>query len=1031
VRVKICIVLMVLGVLSVVAGVGLKVWESQTAPDKLRAALTEEFAKNFRGTLSVRYVSLSPSLTLRAGAIRAYPPGVDMPVFIARSLTTQFDRGLFLSGQMVPRRMVIVGPRVFLRYDPDRGQWNAERLLREEADLDPDEAAAQLPLELLADGLMIEKGSVSLNTEGLYPDGRPWIISGIAMAAVPGPSGPDRWTLSGSIRQGHFAGTVLSGWVDTGEEPGFCLNGSSGNLRVTKEFVNDIPSFGQDVWELLQPTGSFAATVTVGQAGQDGPLSYAARLEPKGVRALTEFFPGAVTAIVGTVDICGDELVFRNIKGVIEPKELGFTKEDELPIGVHVSGAYNIMTDAVTAEIEATNVILCRKSVEAIPFGGAQAWEALRPSGHAEISLRVHDVPGKPTLVRGVLRLNDAKFAPPSFPAPLTALTGTVELSGSKLCFRDVEGVITPESLGLKPEEYHPVNVAMHGALDTESGAMRLDIEASDVPVCQMLIEAIPDAGKGVWEELRPGGLVDLSLRVTVPAAGKEPTYRATIRLDGASVKAKKLPVELENLTGEIDLRPDFVHFRNVTAIIPQNNGPAHVTLDGTSDLSLSKRKLQLALKNLKLNEEIVRWLPGFGEDLLRGLKPEGYADGVLMLSGDAEKPVASGEVKIRSGKITARFLPVPVDRLAGTIHFDAENVQFSGFSGRLILAAEGEDDAGGFEYFKFNGAYDTSSQKGQCQIDMPTLTLGENLVKGLPSVGRRLWEEMRPEGVAAVTAKVVYNEKKDPAVSFFADLHLRNAKVCWERFPVPLQSVSGHVALTEEMAVMPAVSGQIAGGWFDGAWIVRHATKEQPMKYSGRAEFRRVDLPRLLKEKTGKDHKVAGYLSGVVEFSGADGPKRSLSGAGTLDLSEGFLWSMPVLMDVVEVLHLGLPGSDDRLDVANMRFGLESDYVEVKGIQIISRGTELTGKGRIAWDGTLDMAAVAATLPKGGIPIIGPAWRFIMRPVEKELVKLSVKGTLDKPEVKLGVLAPLGRPVGSLYDLISSPFRSDEEDED
>jgi len=125
-----------------------------------------------------------------------------------------------------------------------------------------------------------------------------------------------------------------------------------------------------------------------------------------------------------------------------------------------------------------------------------------------------------------------------------------------------------------------------------------------------------------------------------------------------------------------------------------------------------------------------------------------------------------------------------------------------------------------------------------------------------------------------------------------------------------------------------------------------------------------------------------------------------------------------------VDFLHLSLPGTGTDFDTGEMRFELEGRKVNVQGFRVTSKAMELEGYGQLTLPGgELDLTMVAATLPGGGLPIIGPALRMILRPVERELVKLRVTGTLRQPRFEHKMLAPVTRPITSLFELIISPF--------
>jgi hypothetical protein len=133
----------------------------------------------------------------------------------------------------------------------------------------------------------------------------------------------------------------------------------------------------------------------------------------------------------------------------------------------------------------------------------------------------------------------------------------------------------------------------------------------------------------------------------------------------------------------------------------------------------------------------------------------------------------------------------------------------------------------------------------------------------------------------------------------------------------------------------------------------------------------------------------------------------------------------------LIDVLHLSSPGQYGHFDKGKMRCTFNADSVQIQSLRVTSPAAELTGQGTVGLDkGKLDLSMVAATLPKGGLPVIGQALRVVLRPIERQLVRVEVTGTLSEPEYSPKMLQNVTRPITGLFGLIVSPFRSDKKKE-
>jgi len=898
VKLKHGIALVVLGGIIVAAGVGLKLWRGATAPEKLEAAVKAELARACRGALSMESISLSPAWRLEAEGLELRGPEQALPIFTCERAAAEFGPWEFLAGSRVPRRVVLSRPRLELIQDANTGRWNLTDLLPERRP----KAAAPRPALFLSHGLAIDDALVRIQSARVFADELPRVIPGVNLTAFPGPSEPGAWTLSGTISAGPLRGTRLSGWSRGGEDAGFRVEFVTQGLEVGPELLAQVPLGGR-IEELFHPAGRVGGSLVLGSGPDGGALRYSARLEVESARCLTRYFPVPLEDVAGTLEIGRNRVVFHGMTASARASSFGLPSDDALPASIRMDGVYQMR----------------------------------------------------------------------------------------------------PEWIGLS-------------------------VEALDVPLCRRSVEAIPGSGPGLWEDLRPGGgTVDVSVRLNAPGTGPGGQWAATVRLKAADLAPVWLPVPLEEIEGVVEVTPEEIRFCDVRGLVPQEGRPAHVNLSGRMDPAAQQVELKVELHGLRAARKLVQWLPGFGEELWESVRPEAVLDGVVLLRGPLAEgtPEVTGALQVSGGRAVLTWFPVPVDGIAGTVSFDPARVRVGRLSGRLVVEGSRADAVDCVGSVTVRGETELTGQQSTFEFHVSDVELSREMVELIPGVGPQLWEELQPQGMVAVSGKVRHRPGADPDLSYFVEAQLKNARALWRSVPVSLGSLSGHVLVTNDAVVVSSVDGMAATGWFRVSGVAELEPDGASAFYRGTVEFRRADLRRLLGELTQTESDMRGRLSGIVEVGGRLGEQEELMGLGRLELSGASLWSAPFFMGLVDALHLSVPGTGGAFDAGEVEFELEDSRVNVQRFRLASRAVELEGSGQISLeDWALELDMVAATLPEGGLPIIGDVARMIMRPVERELVKLHVTGTLESPKFEHKVFKPLTHPITSLFDLVTSPFR-------
>lgn len=142
--------------------------------------------------------------------------------------------------------------------------------------------------------------------------------------------------------------------------------------------------------------------------------------------------------------------------------------------------------------------------------------------------------------------------------------------------------------------------------------------------------------------------------------------------------------------------------------------------------------------------------------------------------------------------------------------------------------------------------------------------------------------------------------------------------------------------------------------------------------------------------------------LYGVV-----GGPRR---GMGHVQVSEGRVLRLPLLVPLIEVSNLQLPRGE-KLDVAAAQFFLRDDLITFESLSVLSKSIELIGYGTMNLpDLSLDLRINSRSLRR--LPMLSP----MIENVRDELLTTRVAGTLRNPDISSEQFVGTRRALSSLF---------------
>ncbi|MBM3984735.1 MAG: hypothetical protein FJ296_03435, partial [Planctomycetes bacterium] len=176
--------------------------------------------------------------------------------------------------------------------------------------------------------------------------------------------------------------------------------------------------------------------------------------------------------------------------------------------------------------------------------------------------------------------------------------------------------------------------------------------------------------------------------------------------------------------------------------------------------------------------------------------------------------------------------------------------------------------------------------------------------------------------------------------------------------------------------------------------------------------DFARLD--RALELPGAQERSMAGWLQGQAHMELRLGEPRSARGQGQLSVRGGYLWRLPVLEAVLRALTLVRP-AESRADGLAVQFRVKGQTLQLDDVRLDSDTLGLRGSGKVQRGGVLDVKITPLAMEG----TVGDALRYLQR----QLVQLEVRGTWDKPEVRVLPLKAVTGPIGDFLGWVGGLF--------
>lgn len=554
-------------------------------------------------------------------------------------------------------------------------------------------------------------------------------------------------------------------------------------------------------------------------------------------------------------------------------------------------------------------------------------------------------------------------------------------------------------------------------AMKLYPGIPRLDIEAyaNNIEMNEDFLVRFPYIGKMLWNDYKPVGKVSVSCNANFQNRDqqKKMDYGININLNGLEAIYTDWPFLLYNVNGTVELNTEKLYLKGIVGYIKCGTCTSQAEFKGEFDLYGYQKTFVITIPNLFVNQELLKNIPEFGEQVWSKIQPTGLV-GLTLQHNEGERQERSYflTVNCKGLEMKPSDFPLPVSYVNGEFKLANNVLVFKNTSGLIHCGDQSV-------FTEMNGVYDMKSGRKILNFRAPNLSITESFLKNLPNreLGEKLWSNLHPAGKVEISANFQgFNEKKHDDYSI--EINLKDCEIRVGSYKIPLWGIQGRLEFNKGGVQSKHINAKCSGGHVEGTLSV--STDADPYHYKGELNFSRVALEELAQKITKTENSVSGLLYGNIKFQGSGADPKNFYAEGRINVNEGYLTEVPIILSVFNFLNLRLPKKES-FHSAKAKFIVKDGIIRVEEGRVYSDTIELDGRGNINFDGDIHIDVVAG-FNKGlfsQLPIVGKFFDLVVGGVRKQLTMVEIKGTYSNPESRAVPFKPLTRSIRNMFELL------------
>ncbi len=744
------------------------------------------------------------------------------------------------------------------------------------------------------------------------------------------------------------------------------------------------------------------------------------RITPRDGSTIVQKFPYRLDHLTGSIIVggSGGTVALRGDHGdarVTIDSHFGKLGGDA-PAEVHVVGK---------------NVPLDEDLRAAIPSTQRHTWDLFAPVGTANLDVHITRSASTPEIpplwtTTTHVTFDDLSARFQSFPYLLRHLQGSIQLSKGHAIIDEIVSQVGDTRL-------HGIGTVSYDNGHTSEVQLRID--GQHIPFDDALLDSLPDHARRAVAAFHPTGFFDFSTALTQTVGSNRLRHDTKVTLRGGTWRHDDLPVLVTDVRGELHITREETIVTNVTG----RYGSATIQADGRIDHATGQPTGTITFTNLHPSAELFAALPQPWRDEVASLTVDGAVDVTVRVppsTGSPDGDHTSVTITWNGPSVILPQLPVPIENVRGTLVVDERGARAMGITGRYRRAKVNADIA-----VSFGGP----TRSAEISADIRGLALDDSLRRLLSGPLQEQWDRLSPGGSVDLTLdRLRYEDRGSGTPTWHASgqAKLRNVSMgstAGLDRATGVVSFSGMIRdrlggtvlngtidlvglriserkLTQfnaDWSLLRTVDGtgrlacdpieaSVYGGSVDASLHVM--LEPDGTRYELSTKLKDVDLAPLLRPTHAATPpqddatRLQGRTNIQLDISGIFGDTRSRRGRASLEISDGKIYKLPIVLAMLQVLNLSMPNRDS-LDAIVASGFVDGDEVIVTDARISGREMALVGQGKV----TLPILAAefyfVSVNPNRWTRI--PVLADVIDRASRGLVGLSISGTLHDPIVK------------------------------
>jgi hypothetical protein len=999
-------------------GAGWVAYQHWTDPAEVRRLVLAQLAARFPGanvTVESAHMRLLGGIAVSELRM-ARRDDADMTNFLhVPSAIIYHDKEQLLGGKLAIRKLELERPRLRVLRDAD-GNWNLAGLLP------PPDPRERMPTLIVKHGTILIEDHQARGAEPLE-------IKDVTLTVINDPD--PTVTFEGSGVSDTVGPVRVSGsWQREGGRT--TLTCDAPNVPVGPALLGRLSGACPEVAEHLHElsgSGNLHATLDY-RPGTPRPWEHDVTLSLSQGKFSHKQLPVPLEGITGSLRCVNGHIDRAEARARAGAASVHVTVDDvTLPFGC--TGSQPACTlDEVFRKLDVTidNLPVTQELLRSLPEKYHSLEKDFSPAGPVNVNFLLwHDGP-RGVRKRWTLKPQQMSASFSKFPYPLGRVTGDiVQRSGGG----------EPDQLNIDLVAYagdQPVKVKaeLKGARPNLSAI--IEVSGSNIPLDGALLAAlVSKKHRALAESFHPSGLGDFQVMSrwrpdgTLPDGGCFENHYV-ITFHDAAVKYDRFPVRLEKVSGVLDIRPDHWEFRKFEG----SRGDGKFFTAGRSWRGADGEHVEVAIagRGVRLDADLLAALVAEKREewqrVWATFKPEGQIDfdgtvGLAPAEGAEPAPDIELTVLPRGCRVTPRFFPYALGDLRGRVHYEKGTVELENVSAWHNATHVSLDRA--IVHLKPGGGFkaDLLYLHGS-----PLVTDGD-FIAALPEGLRKAVAALAVQGPLEVQTRLYIDAPPGtdpPRIYWDGSAAARdatlNAGVTLEHvtgtvaargwhdghhidgatgnldvreltiFNQPIHNLRGQLVVTEEepdVLRFPGLMAEYFGGQVYGPLRIELGPRPRYRLNLTAAEVKLEEFGRHNFNNT----ELNGLAVARVYLEGEGGELSGLKGNGRIDVPQGRMYKLPLLLDLLKFLGLRLP---DRtfFEEAHVVFDIDGPRAHVKQLELYGNAISLRGSGDANIDGSdlafafnVDWARLGQVLPEGV--------REVPREISNQLFRIDMRG--------------------------------------